>query len=353
MLKTFSCRLYPSKDQESRLFHFLQIGRRLYNFALEERIRYYRETGKTLSLYDQFGDLVQLRSVSQVLANVPSAIERDALQRLDKAFKNFFRRLKEGKGKPGFPRFKGPNRWNSFIIGDGFKKAVRDEGIRINGIDDRVKHRGLQSFTGTIKQQRIVHRVGKWFCQFVVEDGVKHQPRVPMNAVGIDLGLNSFSVLSNGEAVDNPRFHRRSERKLKRANRSVSRKKKGSRNRRKAVRRLQRVHEKVRNRRADFTHKLSRNLVDRFHLIAVERLGIAGMVRSGFSKSIYDAAWGQFLYQLTYKAESAGGRVVAVNPRGTSQDCSRCGERVQKDLASGSITVPSASCNWTGTTTLR
>ena len=336
VLRTISYRLYPSSAQASRLSHYLYVGRKLYNDGLVQRIAYYQDTGKGLSYFTQTKDLTILRSVSLVLADVPLAIERDALDRLDKAFANFFRRVKEGKEKPGFPRFKSFRRWHSFglfIQGSG-KTIIKGNRIHVSGVNGGIPFRGGQSvITGKIKVQRILIRAGKWFCQLVVDDLQTPPPLIPIqSAIGIDLGLTSFATFSSGEKIDNPRFYRALEKKLARADRAVSRKVKGSANRRKAINRLQRVHEKIRNHRLNFTHHLSKRIVQEHQLIAVEKLNINGMMQSRFGKSILDAAWGQFLFQLSYKAESAGCSLCAVNPRGTSQECSKCGEVILKNL---------------------
>lgn len=336
VLKTISYRLYLNQAQTSHLFHFLRTGRKFYNYSLEQRILYYQETGESLSKFSQCADLTILRSVSLVFADVPVLIERDALDRLDKAFANFFRRVKEGTEKPGFPRFKSANRWNSFTIpisGSG-AHIIQGQRIRIAGVEGTIRYRGGRSVQGEIKVQRIVHRAGKWFCQLVVDSLTEAPPLQPIQSViGIDVGLNSFATTDSGEKIENPRFYRKLERELKRASRNVSRKVKGSRNRRWAVRRLQAVHETIRNARLNFTHHLSKRIVAENQLIAVEKLNIKGMAQGRLAKSIMDAAWGQFLFQLEYKAENAGVLFCAVNPAGTSQECNQCGQKALKDLS--------------------
>ncbi len=340
MLRVLSYRLFPSPTQSARLFHFLKIGRTLYNHALEQRITHYRDTGETLSNFTQTKDLTQLRAVSIVLADVPVRIERDALRRLDTAFQAFFRRCEEGDAKPGFPRFKSANRWNSFSVSEP-GNILRGNRVRISGVEGTIRARNVRPPEGKVKQLRIVHRAGKWFAQLTVDNGQQPPAKVPVvSAVGIDVGLESFATLSDGEKIDNPRFARKLEKKLARANRNVSRKQKGSKNRRKAVKRLQRVYAKIRDSRANFTHHLSKRIVREHQLIAVEKLNIAGMVRGRLAKSIMDAAWGQFLFQLHYKAESAGVQFVEVDPRGTSQECSGCGQTVQKSLSVRQHTCP-------------
>jgi putative transposase len=158
----------------------------------------------------------------------------------------------------------------------------------------------------------------------------------PGDSVGIDVGLESFATLSTGEKIQNPRFFRKSEKKLKRLQRRLSRKRKGSQNRRKIVKKLARQHEKIKAQRRDFAHQTSRNLVNRFGRIAVEDLNIKGLAKTKLAKSILDAAWGLFFFYLTYKAEEAGKTMVKVDPRGTSQTCPSCGE-IQKKILSDRI----------------
>ena len=319
MLKTYTYALYPTPAQAARLFHYLYVGRKIYNDGLAQRIAYYKETGESLSYMTQTADLTILRSVSQVLADVPVAIERDALDRLDKAYSNFFRRVKEGSEKPGFPRFKSADRWNSFAIAKPARVIRHGCKIYVSGVG-LISGRNVRQFTGVAKTLRVLFKAGKWFAQVVTDDGREPPPLQPVQSViGIDVGLESFATLSTGEKIENPRFFRKLERKLARAQRNVSRKVKGSRNRRKAIRHVRRVHAAIQNQRSNFTHHLSKRIVAEHQLIAVEALNINGMVRGRLAKSILDAAWGQFIFQLAYKAEEAGCLLVKVNPRGTSQ----------------------------------
>ena len=150
--------------------------------------------------------------------------------------------------------------------------------------------------------------------------------------IGIDVGLEHFAALSNGELIPNPRWYKSAQRRLRRAQRKVARRVKGSNGRQKAVRELQRVHERVANQRADFVHKLSRRIVDGYQLIAVENLNVGGLSRGMLAKQVHDAGWRSFLHKLTVKAAEAGRCVVEVNPAGTSQYC-LCGCEVRKTLA--------------------
>lgn len=332
MLRTLTARLYPSTSQVARLEHLLDVGRTIFNDALEQRIAAYEFDKSSLSYMTQTADLTILRSVCPTLADVPAWIERDALRRVDLAFKHFFRRVRESSGKAGFPRFKAWQRWNSFSI-QSPGQCVRDKHIRVAGVTGTIRARNIQYTEGAIKQLRIVRRAGKWFAQLVVDDGQQTPAAVPiMSCVGIDVGLKTFATMSNGDTIANPRFARKAERKIAHAQRAVSRKVKGSRNRRKAVNRLQQVYERVSNLRSNFTHHASKEIVTQYQFIAVEDLEITDMVGGRFAKSILDAAWGQFTQRLAYKAESAGCIFVRVEPRGTTQECSQCGTVVPKDI---------------------
>jgi putative transposase len=150
------------------------------------------------------------------------------------------------------------------------------------------------------------------------------------------VGIEHFATFSNGETIQNPRFLMKSESKLKKLQRKVSRKKKGSKNRIKAILKLAGLHEKITDQRNDFLHKMSKKLTDEYSFIAVESLRISGMLHNNYhslSKHISDASWNSFIQMLSYKASSAGGKVVCVNPKGTSQKCSSCGQTVEKSLA--------------------
>jgi putative transposase len=327
--KSVEFKLYLNKGQEGTLNSWLRICCDIYNRALEARIKTYEATKKPLSLYDQQVELTQWRKEERI-AGCPSEFERDALRRLDRGMRAFFQRLKLGQ-KPGFPRFRSWQRYASMECLYA-RNYLRGSRILVPGIG-LVPGRGFhQDASGKQKSIRIIKRASGWYAQILCE---RTLPVVPITgpAIGIDVGLESFATLSTGEEIENPRFFRKSEKKLKRLQRRLSRKKKGSQNRKKAVKKLARQHEKIKAQRQDFAHQLSRRLINRFGLIAVEDLNIKGLAKTKLAKSILDAAWGQFLFYLTYKAEEAGKRVVKVDPRGTSQTCPSCGE-IQKKVLS-------------------
>lgn len=261
-------------------------------------------------------------------------MRQDVLRRLDKSFSAFFRRAKKGE-KPGFPRYKGRSRYNSFTypqFGFKFKEEKKLFLSKIGTINIR-KHRDIPS-EATIKTCTIKREGDRWYVCFSLElPDVPHMQSFT-SPVGIDVGILSIAALSDGTIHEAPGHYRRQERRLAREQRSLCRKKRGSNNRRKQAKKAAEIHRKIANRRKDFLHKLSRSIVDKHDLIVVEDLKIKNMVKNRhLSKSIADASWGTLISMLSYKAEEAGGRVIKVDPGHTSQVCSGCGERVNKSLS--------------------
>lgn len=333
MLKTVEMKLYLKPAQEETFSFWMRTCCWLYNKALEQRIKAYRRRGESISLFKQYTWLTLLRSRVPTLASMPVQFERDALRRVDRGFQDFFRRLKAGE-KPGFPRFRPSARYNSLECLLVYSYIRPGNLLSIPKLG-RVRFRaGNQMIPGKQKLLRITRRASGWYAQVVVDDGQDAPPKALIReSVGIDLGLESFATLSNGEKVRNPRFFRASERKLKRAQQRLSRAKKCSRNQKKAVRRVARIYERIKAQRKDFTHQESRKLINRFDLIGFEKLNIRGLASSKLAKSVCDAAWGMFLFFLTYKAEYAGKLAVSVDARRTSQECPQCGAVKAKDLS--------------------
>ena len=332
MRKAFLYRLYINKTQSDKLDSLLNIARELYNTALQERRDAWKYQHKSLNYYDQANELKELRREIPEIAQLNYSATQDMLRRLDKSFKAFFRRVKAGE-KAGFPRFKGYDRFNSITFptyGDGIK--IKDNRLYIQNVG-LVKIKMHRVLEGEINTVTIKRECGKWYVVF--SDTVEIEPLpVSDRAVGIDVGLESFAVTSDGEYIENPRYLRGAEAILRVSQRSVSRKKKGGSNRRKAVKLLAKNHLKVKRQRADFAHKVADNLVKNYGRIAVEDLRIKNMVRNHhLARSISDAGWGQFVNILSYKAEYAGREFIQVNPNGTSQICSGCGVTVKKSLS--------------------
>jgi len=330
--KSFLYRLYPNEIQAEKLDSLLNIARELYNSCLQERRDAYKMQGESLNYYDQANELKELRQVIPEVAMLNYSATQDMLRRLDKSFKAFFRRIKSGDN-PGYPRFKGRDRFNSITFptyGDGIKLKNNRLYVQNVGMLKLKLHRSLEGQIKTVTLKRICD---KWYAVF--SNAVEIEP-LPISdkLVGIDVGIESFAVTSDGEFIENPHYLKASLRKLRVAQRSVARKKRDGSNRRKAVKLLAKQHLKVRNQRQDFQHKVARQMVDAYGLIAVEDLRINNLVRNHhLAQSISDAGWGNFLNLLSYKAEWAGRKFVKVNPNGTSQVCSACGLNVPKDLS--------------------
>jgi putative transposase len=320
----------------------------VYNSLLNERKHDYELLGTSLSRYDQQKHFPVWSKEFPEIKGVFSQVLQNVAVRLDIAFKAFFRRVQAGE-TPGFPRFKGEG-YDSFTYPqDGFK--IYEQAVYLSkiGIVTAVLHRPIE---GKVKTCTVRRQAGKWFVCFAVEVETQPLPRSE-EAIGIDVGLHEFAALSTGEMIANPRFLRKEEKALAKAQRKLARQKRGSKERQKAKKVVARVHERIRNRRHDFVHQTARRLVNRFGLIAVEKLNVKNLSRrpapkqdaetnaylpngasqkAGLNKSIGDAAWGLFRNVLANKAESAGRRLAEVNPAWTSQECSRCGTRIKKTL---------------------
>ena len=325
-------RVYPTKAQEALLHHTLAVCREVYNSLVIERTAVYEAQNKSLSRNDQNKHLTAWKQKFPELGTVHSQVLQNIAERVDLAFKAFFRRVQSGD-KPGYPRLKGVGVYDSFTFPQIDKGGCRlvGEFVQVSKIGQvkAIVHRPL---IGTPKTCTIRRLAGKWFACFACEYEPEALP-ASSESIGIDVGLNQFAALSDGTFVTNPRFFRRDEKALAKAARKQAKTKKRSRERCKANKVLSRIHERIRNRRHDFVHQFARRLVNRYGLIAVEKLNIKNMLGNHcLAKSISDASWSQFRSVLTQKAESAIRRVVGVNPAYTSQTCSRCGNIAKKSL---------------------
>jgi IS605 OrfB family transposase len=389
-LITFKYRLYPNKEQTAKLEWTLARCCELYNAALEER----RDAVKRVYPMKQFGNVMAIRvkeidgkrgnhgekprglvvaehethvlrkvdkseqsrelteikrEIREEYQQINDHILRNVLDRLDKAFDAFFRRCKAGE-TPGYPRIRGKGRYDSFCSDSGFK--LNGDRLILQNIGS-IKAKLHRQVEGKIKTCTIKREGTHWYACFACE--VEPQPKLPYTdeMVGIDVGLHHFAALSTGDMIENPRYLRKAEKKLKKAQEALSRKKPKSKRRKKAVQRVVAHHRKVRNRRKDFLHKESRSLVDTYETIVFEDLQTKNLVRrpkpkqdedgnylpngasakAGTNKSISDAGWSMFTQMVAYKAEWAGTHVIFVNPFKTSQRCSACHEEgPHKDL---------------------
>jgi putative transposase len=331
--KTYKYKLKPSPEQERALERTLMLCRHVYNAALGERREAWRMCGVSVSYYQQKAELPGIKEAMLEYAEVHSQVLQDVVLRVEHAFQGFFRRINEGQ-TPGYPRFHGRDRYNSFTYPQYGNGVVVDGGIlnlsKIGRLPIRL-HRPLE---GTPKTVTISREADGWYACISCAD-IPIQP-LPFTGqeTGIDLGIEAFATLSDGTRIFSPGWYRKAERALKTAQRRVSRRKKGSDRRRKAVNLLAKAHRKVRRQRQDFHHKTALALVRTNDTISHEALQPANMVKNHhLAKSITDAGWGAFLTILTYKAAWAGRRIIAVNPAYTSQQCSGCGVIVSKGLS--------------------
>ena len=333
MLKSFKYRIYPTKSQRSRMERTLDLCRWVYNQTLAYRKDAWKKEGRSTSKYETHNLLPEWKVEKPELIEVHSQVLQNVQERVEMAFKAFFRRVKSGE-KPGYPRFRGRGWYDSFTYPQsGFKLLCGK--LRLSKVGD-VKIKLHRPIEGKIKRLTIRRTsTGKWFACFSVE--IDDPPKPPWkdgSMVGIDVGLESFATLSNGEKIDHPRFFRSEEKALAKAQRRLSKCEKGTPDRMKALKVVQRIHERIANKRYYFAHQVSHDLVERFGLIAFEDLSITKMlINHCLAKSISDAAWRMLVTITSYKAESAGSIVVLVDPRNTSQLCSRCGLRVTKSLS--------------------
>jgi putative transposase len=333
--KAFKYRLYPNRSQAQALDAMLDAHRRLYNLALRDRRDTYETEERSVSYGEQSARFKESRRLFPSFAALNFSSAQATLRRLDKAFKAFFRRVRAGEC-PGYPRFKGEDRFRTIEFpsyGDGCR--LKDNGRLYIQHIGHIKVKLHRPVKGTIKTVLLKRACGKWYVVFSCDLGDAPDPVQDGPEIGIDLGLKAFLVTSEGESVAPPRHYRASERKLRVAQRCLSRKKKDSNRRRRAKQKAARLHEKTANQRRDFHHKEARKLVDSHGLIAVEALNVKGITRTRLAKSTHDAGWASFLNILSYKAEEAGSRVIAVNPRNTTQACSSCGAmpEVKKTLS--------------------
>ncbi len=340
---TYKFRLYPNKTQINKIDYILDLSYKLYNAMLEQRKIAY-ELNKDfyedlkVNYNTQSVELSKLKKEFHEYNEVYSQVLMNVADRLDKAYNNFFRRINEKKKgkkiKAGFPRFKSKKQYRSITYTQSGFKIMDNTHLFLSKIGKirMFKHRNIK---GNIKQLTIKKdRSNNYYATFIVEENNNiNYSLFPYNAIGIDVGLISLIKTSNDEPVEPPKYLRRSEKRLKRAHRSLSRKQKKSKNRENARIKLAKINNHISNQRNDFAQKLSKKIVDNHNFIAYEDLNISNMLKNHkLAKSIEDASWGMLINDIIYKAERAGKYYIKVNPRNTSKKCSKCGN-IMDDLS--------------------
>ena len=350
---TYKFRLYPTREQEERFTATLNLCCWLYNSALKHRIIAYRRAKKSITRIDQIKELSAIKKDHPELAEtMNSRVLEGVIYRLQEAYNAFFRRLKTRKAgeKAGFPKFQGEDRYNSFNY-----LGYPNRGYDIKTIEDKpylfiskvgnVKINLHRNIEGNIRTCSITRKNGKWYA-CISSEITAHKVKRTGEKVGVDLGLASLAITSNGEFLESFKYLLKAERRLKFLQRMVSRRKKvpiidehgkkrsvDSNRRRKARMMLSKQHEKVANRRNDAINKAVHALLKKYDYIALEDLKVKNMMKNRkLSKRIADSAWGKFIAKVQTKAQEMGKEVVLVNPHNTSQLCSSCGEVVKKEL---------------------
>ena len=334
MMISYKYRIYPNKVTEQKLVDALDACRWLYNHLLDN-LNEAKEKGIKLTSVDTQNTIPLLKPENPQLRKVYSKTLQMVNNTLWSNIKSLSALKKNGR-EIGHLRFKGKDWYKTLNYNQsGFKIDQDHSLLTLSKIGD-IKIRLHRPIEGKVKAVLIKKSGNRWYVIVQAE----LDPKIPdpnVKLVGIDVGLEAFAVDTDCNSVENPRFAEKSSDKLKTTQRKLSRSQKGS-NRRKKIRdRLDKIHERINNQRSDFLNKLSRLYVNRYDIICIEDLDIKGLKEKGNSKvkhrNIHDASWSRFAFMLSYKAESAGRKLIKVDPRNTTQRCSSCGSIVKKDLS--------------------
>ena len=334
MLISYKYRAYPDATTETRLITALDTCRWLYNNLLEA-LTTARENSISLQMQDTQARIVTLKGENPALKGVYSKVLQMVNYTLWSNIAALAQTKKNGR-KIGKLRFKSAFRYRTLNYNQSGFKIDREQSTIMFSKIGAIPFNMHRPYTGTVKGVLITRSGDRWYVIVQAEQEVS-EPKKDGRSVGIDVGLNSFAVDSDGAVIENPRFYEQTRDKLRKLQQSVARKKRFSKNWTKAKSKLEKVYDQITNQKKDFLHKLSRRYVDTYATICVEDLNIKGLKEKGNStglhRSIHDASWGRFYSYLSYKAESAGTNLIKVDPRNTSQMCSNCGSIVKKTLS--------------------
>ena len=351
MRRAYKFRVYPTAGQASRAAMCLRDHQRLYNAALEERREAWRMRKASIRYGQQSAQLKDIRGSDPDQGRWSFSSQQATLRRLDKAMAAFYRRVRAGEKRVGYPRFKPLDRWDSAewpSDGDGCRWKPDTGRVYLQGVG-HVKVHAHRAVQGRVKTITLKREGRRWYVILSCDDVPARPLPATGREIGLDVGVARFATASDGEIIANPRFTRESAAELASAQQALARKKRGSSNRRRAKAKIAEVHRRIRARRADFHHKTARTLVSECDVIVLEKLNTAGMTRrpapkpdpgrpgvllpnnaaakSGLNKSVLGAGWAHFASILSCKAEEAGRRIVFVNPAYTSIGCHQCGRR--------------------------
>src|ERR1700723_1151052 len=359
MKLSYKYRLYPTAAQIEVLNKNFNFCCFLYNSALQERRHQWKKFGKGVSYSEQCKALPEIKmEFAEQNQTIYAQSLQQVLKRLDAAYANFFRRVKSGANKVGFPRYKPSERYRSLVFPQcdmkvGGVKLLDSNKLKVFGIPGELKVRWHRPFQGRCKQV-LIKRQGDKFYLVLSCDAVPLEPLAPTGkTIAIDLGLNSFITTDNGTKFHHPKPYKTSREKLAYLNRSLAAKQRGSKNRKRAKLALARAHEQVENIRNDFLHKVAKQLLVENDTVIIEKLNVKGMLQTKQAPlapvfaakpgNIQDASWGRFATLLSYKAERAGKTLLEVDPMNTSKTCSCCGN-VKSNLTLQDRTYHCQSC---------
>ena len=357
---SYQYKIKPTKEQAEKIDKTLEMLRYQYNYLLAQRFDWYEQNRSPINrcsifvchlpelkeqpnYYNQKASLTQLKKDRPWYKEIHSQVLQEVAKKVELAFDRWLKGDSNSK-KSGRPRFKSTGQYKTFTFPQFKQHHFVNNKITLSKIGDVkvIVHRqvpdGFQ-----IKTVSVTKKADGYYVTLSLDDKTVPTIKPDFNAnniVGIDVGLIDFIVTSDDERIAAPNFLRQAERKLKSAQRRVSRRKRGSNRRKKAIKKLGILHKKIVDTRKDFQFKTANNLLKKYDVVAVEKLNIKGLAKTRLAKSINDAGWGQFITILSNKAENAGLKVIAVNPNGTSQECSNCGHKVKKPLSERTHNCP-------------
>lgn len=324
--KSYKYRLYPNKNQRVLLNKHFGCNRYVYNWALNLKINKYKNEGINLNPFDICYKIKELKNQYPWLKEVDSQSLQASVKKLDKSFKNFFNGY-------GFPKFKSKDNKQSFQCPANIRKIDWDtKRLIIPKFNEGIKINLTRNFTGKIKTVTISKtKTGKYYTSILVEEPIEKPVKLQPNfndSIGVDLGIKHFITLDNGDKIDNPKYYKNELKRLKCLQRRLSKKQKGSNNRKKAKLKVAKQHERIANKRLDFLHKASSKLISENQTICIEDLNVKNMVKNHkLAQSISDVSWSEFVRQLEYKANWYGVNILKCDQFDpTSKTCS-CGNK--------------------------
>ena len=352
MRTSYQYKIKPTQEQVEKIARTLEMLRCQYNYLLAQRfdgheqnrcpldrcplICHIPELKEQPNYYSQKASLTKLKVDRPWYKEIHSQLLQELPKKVEITFERWLKGDSNGK-KSGRPRLKGVGHYKTFTYPQFKRHHFANNKITLSKIGDVkvIVHRPIP-VGFDIKTVSVTKKADGYYVTLSLDDQTVPTIKPDFNSdniVGIDVGLIDFYVASDGSRINAPKHLRKAERKLKSAQRRVARRKKGSNRRKKAIKKLAIQHKKVADTRKDFHFKTARTLLDKYDVIAVEKLNIKGLVKTQLAKSINDAGWGQLIIILSNKAENAGLKVITVNPNGTSQECSNCGHKVKKRLS--------------------